>query len=95
MKDTIKAQLGGYKVVPVVNAITGEKGVRIDDGHQPLFAAKLTDMDEYLSNQTGNDCFNFCEVFSTVDGKQYIYWRDEEANEDFITPVSTVGKEEA
>lgn len=43
--------------------------------------------EDYLEEKEGNECFNLCEVFTTQKGNQYIYWRDEEIDEDRITKV--------
>ena len=86
MKDTIKAKFG-YHVRKVRNIITGDEAYRIDDGNNPIFVAKRTDMDTYQYNKCENEMFQLCEVFTTLKGNQFIYWRDNETDEDFVTKV--------
>lgn len=86
MKDTIKAK-EEYRVVKVRNIITGEEGYRIDDGAQPLFVAQKRTWEDYKDEKEQNECFNQCEVFTTAKGNQFIYWRDEEIDADYITKV--------
>lgn len=86
MRDTIKAK-DGYHVVKVRNIATGEEGYRIDDGCNPLFVAQKRSYEDYQDEKQQNECFNQCEVFSTVRGNQFIYWRDEEIDADYITKV--------
>lgn len=86
MTDTIKAK-NGYRVKKVKNIITGETAYRIDDGEQPLFVAQKKSREEYESNKSENEAFMVCEVFTTVKGNQFIYWRDNELDEDYITKV--------
>ena len=84
MKDTIIAK-NGYRVKKVRNIVTGEIAYRIDDGEQPLFVAQKKSREEYEINKSGNEAFVICEVFTTVKGNQFIYWRDNELDEDYIT----------
>lgn len=86
MKDTIRAK-DGYHVVKVRNIVTGEKGYRIDDGCNPIFVAQRRSYEDYKDDKRQNEMFLFCEVFTTVKGNQFIYWRDEEIDEDYITAV--------
>lgn len=86
MRDTIKAK-DGYHIVKVKNIITGEEGWRIDDGGTPLFVAQKRSYEDYLYEKDDNEMFNLCEIFTTVKGNQFIYWRDEEIDADYITKV--------
>lgn len=86
MRNTIKPK-DGYHVKKVKLIDTGEVRYRIDDGEQPLLIAKKRSWDDYLDEKEGNECFHMCEVFTTVKGNQYIYWRDEEIDADYITRV--------
>ncbi len=86
MRNTIKAK-NGYRVVKVKNIITGKEGWRIDDGIEPLFVAQKRTYEDYQDEKRQNECFKQCEVFTTVKGNQFIYWRDEEIDEDYITKV--------
>lgn len=87
MKDTIKSTNGGYRVVKVKNIITNETAYRIDDGKQPLFVAEKRSFEDYEDEHEENEMFVFCEVFTTQKGNQYIYWRDEEIDVDYITEI--------
>lgn len=86
MRDTIKAK-DGYRIVKVKNIITGEEGYRIDDGCNPLFVAQKRSYEDYKDEERQNEMFRRCEVFTTVKGNQFIYWRDEEIDADYITKV--------
>lgn len=87
MRNTIKAK-DGYRVVKVKNIITGEEAYRIDDGCNPLFVAQMRSYEDYKDEERQNEMFRRYEVFTTVKGNQFIYWRDEETNADYITKVS-------
>ena len=86
MKDTIKSK-DGYHVRKVRNIFTGTEGYRIDDGGNPLFVAQKRSYNEYQDEMCNNERFSQCEVFTTVKGNQFIYWRDEEIDADYITKV--------
>lgn len=86
MRNTIKSR-DGYHVRKVVNIVTGEEGFRVDDGCNPLFVALKRSRLEYQDEKRQNEMFRFCEVFTTVKGNQFIYWRDDEIDEDYITKV--------
>lgn len=86
MRDTIKAK-DGYHVVKVRNIATGEEGYRIDDGCNPLFVAQKRSYEDYKDEERQNEMFRRCEVFTTVKGNQFIYWRDEEIDANYITKV--------
>jgi len=86
MRDTIKAK-DGYHVVKVRNIATGEEGYRIDDGYNPLFVAQKRSYEDYKDEERQNEMFRRCEVFTTIKGNQFIYWRDEEIDADYITKV--------
>ena len=86
MRDTIKAR-EGYRVRKAVNIVTGEEAYKVYDGSNPLFVARKIRYSEYQDNKRQNEMFHFCEVFTTVKGNQFIYWRDEEIDADYITKV--------
>ncbi len=86
MKDTIKAK-DGFRVVKVKNIVTGDEGYRIDDGAEPLFVVQKRSYADYKDEERQNDMFRFCEVFTTVKGNQFIYWRDDEIDADYITKI--------
>ena len=87
MRDTIKSR-DGYHVRKVVNIVTGEECVRIDDGCRHLFVARKRSFADYKDEERGNEAFRRCEVFTTVKGNQFVYWRDEEIDEDYITRIN-------
>ncbi len=86
MKDTVRAK-DGYRVKPVINAGTPAWMYRVYDGARPLFVAEKRSCADYREEKGGNECFRRCEVFTTVKGNQFIYWRDEETDADYITKV--------
>lgn len=86
MKDTIQAK-EAYRIVKVRNIITGEEGWRVDDGYIPLFVAQKRSYGDYHTEKRNNECFRQCEIFTTAKGNQFIYWRDEEIDADYITAV--------
>lgn len=86
MRDTIKAK-DGYRVKKVKNIITGEGGYRIDDGCNPVFVAQKRSYEDYKDEERQNEMFRFCEVFTTVKGNRFIYWRDDELDADYITKL--------
>lgn len=89
MKVTITAKTG-YKVKRVVNVITGEPALMVYDGNQPIMVAHATTVDEYSDNRENNEAFCLCEIFKTVKGNTFAYWRDEELDEDYITKIGEV-----
>lgn len=86
MRNTIKAK-DGYHVRKIRKNVAGEELYRIYDGAQPLFIAQKIDWEDYKDEKEQNECFNLCEVFTTEKGNQFIYWRDEEIDADYITKV--------
>ena len=86
MRDTIKAK-DGYRVKEVKNIITGEVGYRIDDGCNPVFVAQKRSYEDYKDEERQNEMFRFCEVFTTVKGNRFTYWRDDELDADYITKL--------
>ena len=86
MKDTIKATYG-YRVVKARNTDTGDEVYIICDGCYKLFIAHKRSYDDYKDEERNNEMFMFCEVFTTIKGNQFIYWRDDEIDADYITNV--------
>ena len=87
LRNTIKARNGEFHVRKVVNIINGEEGYRVDDGEYPLFVAVKLSYSDYLYNQENNEAFEQCEVFTAATHKQFIYWRDNEIDVDYITEL--------
>ena len=86
MRSTISARIG-YKVKRVVNVITGEPALMVYDGDQPIMVAHAATVDEYSDNRENNEAFNLCEIFKTVKGNTFAYWRDDETDSDYITKI--------
>lgn len=86
MKNTIKAKVG-YRVVKGRHKVTGEELKAVYDGEEILFAGYPVSYEDYQKESIDNECFNLCEVFTTIKGNQFIYWRDEEIDKDYITRV--------
>lgn len=91
MRDTINAKYG-YTVTKVLNIITGEIKYMIKDGNEKLFVAQLVSEEDYKAEKEQNEAFYFCEKFTSTKGNQYIYWRDNELNEDYITKITRKNK---
>ena len=58
------------------------------DGEYIVMFALARSVEDYEAEKEGNECFHFCEVFTSRKGSQYIYWRDEETNTDYITKIN-------
>ena len=50
--------------------------------------AQKRSYEDYKDEERQNEMFRRYEVFTTVKGNQFIYWRDEEIDADYITKVS-------
>lgn len=84
IKPTIKAKIG-YTVHRVKNLDTGEVAHAVYDGDTPVMLAKQRSRASYIDERKGNEAFELCEVFETVDHRRYLYWRDNEIDQDYIT----------
>ena len=90
MKDTIRAKTG-YRLVTAsqLKERYGE-GIRIlKDGDEPIMVCYIRSYADYVDEKRQNECFCEYEVFTTQKGNQYIYWRDEEIDRDFITKIKS------
>lgn len=91
MRDSIKARSAqGYAMIRECNPISGETtGYYLYDGEQFIMYARYASWDEYNHDvlSFGNECAHFCEAFTTREGNQFIYWRDEEIDADYLTRV--------
>lgn len=87
MKNTIKAK-DGYKVECYKGKKTGKMFGRVFDGEHQLFIGECRTLDDYNDEKEQNECFIKYEVFTTIDGKQFIYWGDDETQADYITKVN-------
>lgn len=89
MTDTIKAEYG-YRVRKLRNAITNEKTNyrAVFDGYKLIMVVELATVGEFNYHEMNNECFEICEVFTTQKGNQFIYWRDNEIDQDYITKIN-------
>ena len=90
MKDTIKAKvcywIGNSKAVREEH---GEDARALLDGQDVVMICRKKSLEEYDYNKRENECFEKCEVFTTRKGNQFIYWRDNELGEDYITKIAS------
>ena len=89
MRNTIKAK---FEYIVKAGRIVCGDGRKIEiytlyDGNEFIMIAKKASWEQYKDEAKDNECFNKCEVFTSRKGKQYIYWRDEEADIDYLTPI--------
>ena len=85
MRNTIKAKIG-YEVRHLKSK---SDTVRVYDGDEFLFQGTLRTYEDYVDEcVNGNDETAVrCEVFTTVKGNQFVYWRCEEYDEDYLTKI--------
>ena len=83
MRNTIKAKVG---YVIWYRRKEPNKVTVCDD---VLFRGERRSWEDYKEEvlDDGNEMVHKVEVFITVKGNQFIYWRDEESDEDFVTKV--------
>lgn len=89
MKDTIKAKQA-FKVMTSKRwiAFSNNPNSRlVVDGDDVVMSAELISYDEHIDNIDGNEAYHVCEIFTTANGNQYIYSRDEEDDIDYIVKV--------
>ena len=85
MRDTITANVG-YVVRHLKN---NPDTIRLYDGDELLFQGTLRTYEDYVDECVcGNDetAVQY-EVFTTVKGNQFVYWRSEEFDEDYLTKI--------
>ena len=99
MMNTITAKTGYRVIIPrkgfplydmatyLFDEVDADMVRVVADGEDVIMFALLVSYADYLEEKEGNECFHLCEVFTTRKGNQYIYWRDEEIDEDRITLV--------
>ena len=85
MRNTIKAKVGYV----IWSKKSKPNKVIVCDGDDVLFEGERRSWEDYKNEvlDYGNEMAHKVEVFTTVKGNQFIYWRDEETDEDFITKV--------
>lgn len=85
MRNTIKAKVG-YEVR---RPKSKPDAVRVYDGDEFLFQGTLRTYEDYVDEcVNGNDetAVQY-EAFTTVKGNQFVYWRCEEYDEDYLTKI--------
>lgn len=85
MKDTIKAKTG-Y----IVRQYSKTGNVYLFDGDNPIMKVELASENDYKDNKEWNECFKFCEKFTTKKGNEYLYWQDTETGIDYLTKINKV-----
>lgn len=87
MKVTITAKIG--YTVRVIRRFNSDVivGLALYDGDHLVMDAKYATVDDYTDNRENNEAFNLCEIFKTVKGNTFAYWRDEDLDEDYITKL--------
>lgn len=85
MRNTIKAKVGYV----IWHYASEPNKLIVCDGDDVLFEGEYRSWEDYKEEvlDEGNEMAHKVEVFTTVKGNQFIYWRDEESDEDFITKV--------
>lgn len=86
IKPTIAARIG-YKVRRVKNLETAETKFGVYDGDHLIMVADQMSVEEFNDAKENNEAYNLCEVFTTVAGNVFAYWRDEELDEDYLTKI--------
>lgn len=88
-KDTIKA-INGYRVLICKDKENGEHSTKraVYDGTMFVMFAERKGAGDFIDNALENECFELCEVFTTERGGRYVYWRDNELDEDYITRIN-------
>lgn len=87
MKNTITAKVG-YWIGKIPNQDKTDNRRVLLDGQNVVMLCELMPYELYKEEASDNECFEKCEVFTTQKGNQYIYWRDNELDKDYITKVS-------
>lgn len=85
MRNTIKAEVG-YEVRHLKSK---PNAILLYDGEQFIMKGTLRKYEDYIDEcVNGNDetAVQY-EVFTTVKGNQFVYWRCEEYDEDYLTKI--------
>lgn len=82
MKVTIKAKVG-YRV-----RYNKEKTkALVFDGESAIMGAEVLSYNCFLQEMQYNEQAVLCEVFETVKGNKFVYFRDEEIDADYIAEI--------
>ena len=91
-KITIEAKVGyrvtrSYKIDEIGYLMGYDKPAALRDGDDVIMIAGLRSYEDYREElvRSGNEAAVLCEVFKTVKGNTFAYWRDEEADHDYLT----------
>lgn len=90
MKSTITATSPkGFIVKHAHSRNTGTEYRILYDGERTIMAATPRTYSDFCNEvrKGNNESARFCECFRTAKGNTFIYWRDEETDEDFLTKV--------
>ena len=88
IKPTITAKIG-YKVNAIKDPETGRTRAGVYDGERLVMVADLMGLKALDDAQENNEAYNLCEVFTTIAGNVFAYWRDEDLDEDYITKIGS------
>lgn len=86
LRNTIKPTFE-YIVYKSYDNINKKDMLVLFDGEILIMYAYKATREQYEDEAKNNEAFHKCEVFTSRKGKQYIYWRDEEADIDYLTPL--------
>ena len=94
MKTTIKAKIG-YHVkrsnrIDEVGKLMGyDTPALLLDGDDPVMIAGIRSYVDYQDElvRSGNEAAVLCEVFKTIKGNIFAYWRDNEVDKDYLTKI--------
>lgn len=88
MKNTIEAKQGYV----IKGAKLKDSNIPVNivkDGEQIIMICDKASFEKYIDEcvNGNNECAELCEIFTTVKGNQFIYWRDNELDIDYLTKV--------
>jgi hypothetical protein len=95
MKATIKAD-DCYKVNRIYDYDSTACYGLLKDGNKSIMIAEIKSYYEYQNDVIYgmNEAAHFCECFVTAKGNAWIYWRDEEIDEDYLTKIANKNTKE-
>lgn len=88
MKNTIMP-----KYEYIVKRLKPSMVVSLYDGVKFIMNAELKPHKDFIEEKDCNEMFNWCETFvANYDDKQvqFVYWRDEEIDEDYLTIIKEI-----
>ena len=90
MKNTIKAEKGyrvSYYFEKCTIASHTNKYGKVYDGDKLIMTAEIISYEDYIDEKENNECFKQLEVFTTVNGNQFVYWTYTEFNLNYLTKI--------